>query len=68
MDLPCNHSMVTPSSQGNLITKDPAVEVEGVNKGVPSLEGTPNDQSDMGRMGKIPELKVLRIDSRNYDK
>lgn len=30
-------------------------------KPLPKMEGTPQDQDDMTRMGKIQEFKVLRI-------
>lgn len=35
-----------------------AMENQGLHKGIPTTEGTPQDQNDMHRMGKIQEFKV----------
>ena len=37
------------------------MEEEHPAKGRPEMEGTPQDQDDMTRMGKIQELKVLLV-------
>lgn len=33
------------------------MDADGINKGVPELEGSPQDRNDMNRMGKLQELK-----------
>lgn len=37
------------------------MEEEHPTKGRPEMEGSPQDQDDMTRMGKIQELKVLLV-------
>lgn len=35
-----------------------AMESQGLKKGIPTTEGTAQDQNDMHRMGKVQEFKV----------
>lgn len=37
------------------------MDEEHLRKGQPEMEGSPQDQDDMTRMGKIQELKVLLV-------
>lgn len=34
------------------------IESDGIHKGIPTTEGSAQDQTDMHRMGKIQEFKV----------
>ncbi|CAI7598346.1 unnamed protein product [Penicillium crustosum] len=49
----------SPQTQGNILSFDRVhkMEEEHPTKGRPEMEGSPQDQDDMTRMGKIQELK-----------
>lgn len=53
----------SPQTQGNILSFDRVhkMEEEHPTKGRPEMEGSPQDQDDMTRMGKIQELKVLFV-------
>lgn len=53
----------SPQTQGHITSFDrvQTMEEEHPAKGRPEMEGSPQDQDDMTRMGKIQELKVLFV-------